>query len=78
MNLQDAWPTAHPVRLWAAPPVPESAARSIAGVGAVGGSFFGPVGTFFGAEVGTAAGAAVGGAIGSIIGFIGGFADEPF
>ena len=61
MNLQDAWPTAHPVRLWA-----------------VGGSFFGPVGPFFGAEVGTAAGAAVGGAVGSIIGFIGGFADEPF
>ena len=45
----------------------------VAAVCAVGGSFFGPVGTFFGAEVGSYAGAAVGGAIGSIVGAIGGF-----
>ena len=43
----------------------------VSGVCAVGGTVFGPVGTFFGAAVGTGAGAAVGGAIGAVGGFVG-------
>ena len=43
----------------------------VAAVCAVGGTVFGPAGTFFGAAVGTEVGAAVGGAIGSVGGFIG-------
>ena len=45
----------------------------VGGVSAIGGTFFGPVGTFFGASVGSGVGATVGGAIGTIGGFIGGF-----
>ena len=48
----------------------------VAGVCAVGGSLFGPVGTFFGLAVGSATGAAVGGAIGSVSGFLVGASSE--
>ena len=43
---------------------------------AVGGSFFGPVGTFFGATVGAEAGAAVGSFLGGVSGFLGGFFED--
>ena len=43
---------------------------------AIGGTVFGPAGTFFGATVGTGVGASVGGAIGSIAGFCCGFFSE--
>ena len=43
---------------------------SVAAICAVGGSFFGPVGTCFGFQFGAAAGAAVGGALGSVTGLV--------
>jgi restriction system protein len=44
--------------------------QQAAGVGAVGGTFFGPVGTFFGAAIGTGVGVAVGGVIGAVGDFV--------
>ena len=43
---------------------------------ALGGSVFGPVGTFFGAAIGAEVGAVVGGSIGTIAGFLGGFFED--
>lgn len=48
----------------------------VSGVCAMGGSVFGPVGTFFGASVGATTGAVVGGAVGCVSGFIGGIVDS--
>lgn len=48
----------------------------VGGITSVGGTVFGPAGTFFGATVGTGVGASVGGAIGSIAGFCCGFFSE--
>lgn len=48
----------------------------VAGVCALGGSFFGPAGTFFGYAVGTGAGAAVGGMFGSVLGLFVGINDD--
>ena len=42
----------------------------VAGVCSVGGSFFGPVGTFFGLEVGVGAGSIIGSAAGTATGFL--------
>lgn len=51
-------------------------AAAVVAVCAVGGSFFGPVGTFFGATVGAEAGAAVGSFLGGVSGFLGGFFED--
>ena len=48
----------------------------VGGITAIGGTVFGPAGTFFCATVGTGVGASVGGAIGSIAGFCCGFFSE--
>lgn len=48
----------------------------VSGVCAVGGSVFGPVGTFFGLAVGEGTGAAVGAALASLTGFVSGLLDD--
>lgn len=51
-------------------------ASVVGGVCALGGSVFGPEGTFFGGAVGAGTGAIVGGTVGTIVGFVAGVLGE--